>query len=238
MKQALTKTWNKILNILDKNTLNVYFVSGMCYNCSCFDDIILPSNCNKIYLEWLIPIVDESFENYAKRLSNAIDTKKSFILVGYSLGGMIVQEISQFLAPLHTIIISSIKKESEIPSIFHLAQKIDFANLLPERLYNSPNLIFNIFNRYFLHSSTTSLDKYLTVNHPIYIKWAMKSIYIWKPKIEITNITHIHGTKDQVFPFELIDECVSIKAGDHLMIIKRSKQINNIINNTIMNYIS
>lgn len=233
MKKTLNKAWNKISKIFDKKGLNVYFISGMCYNCSCFDNIILPSRCNKIYVEWLIPEANETLDAYTKRMASALDTRKPFILVGYSLGGMLVQEMCGFLSPLHTIIISSIKQENEIPSIFHMARKVDFANRLPMRLYKSPNLIINIFNKYFLNCSTKVVDRYLTVNHPTYIKWALKTVYSWIPQVKVNNLTHIHGTRDQVFPFELIDECISIKGGDHLMIVKRTKQINDIINRVI-----
>lgn len=104
------RLWNNISKLWKKET-NVYFISGMCYNCSVFDKLRLPKGYKKQYLEWHIPRPDESLREYAKTMAKYIDTKRPFILVGYSFGAVIMQEMSYFLSPKKSIIIPHSKRK-------------------------------------------------------------------------------------------------------------------------------
>lgn len=216
-----------------KNKINVYFVSGMGCSCACFDDLILPDGFEKVYIEWLMPKEEELLLDYSKRMANVIDQSKPFVLVGYSLGGYIVQTMTEFLLPRQVIIISSIKNEKEISKLFKLARKINFADIVPDKLYNSSDFIINLFNKYLYATPVKTVASFLNITDPNYIKWALKKVYQCIPNKNIDNLVHIHGTRDQIFPFELIDECISIRGGDHLMLVKRSIQVNKILNNIL-----
>lgn len=231
-KSFIHNTWQSIKLFLGYTT-DVYFISGMCYNCSVFDDIKLPKGYRKIYIEWEIPTEDESMDSYAHRMASKINTKKDFILIGYSLGGVLAQEIAYFLKPLKVILISTMKDEQEVPTLFHVAQKVNFANNIPLRMYRQSDFIINLFNRYVYNLPTKALEDYLTVIDPTYIKWTLHQITHWLPKKKIEHLYHIHGTKDQVFPFEQIVDPISVKGGDHLMVVKRADEISRILKSII-----
>lgn len=226
--------WN-MLNIFSKKETDVYFISGMCYNCSVFDKIELPKGCNKHYIEWIVPSLDESLTEYALRMSKEIKSKNKIILVGYSFGGILVQEIAKFMEVNKVILISTMKDEQEIPHIFQVAKKVNFADNLPMKLYSTSDLMMNLFNKYIYNLPTTALGDFMTVKDPVYIRWALRQITHWVPTVKLFNVYHIHGTKDQVFPYEQIVNPITIKGGDHLMIVKRSGQINKILNDLITN---
>lgn len=226
---SLKNLWNTLGTHLGR-TKDVYFISGMCYNCSVFDDITLPKRFNKLYIEWAIPFLDESLDAYAHRMAKVINPKRRFILVGYSFGGVLVQEIAKFMNPEKVILISSMKAEKEIPSIFQIAKKVNFADNLPMRLYKTSNFMINLFNRYVYHVPTSALGEYMTVVDPIYIRWALRQITHWIPTKKIENMYHIHGTRDQVFPYEQITDAKTVKGGDHLMVVKRAKDVSEILN--------
>ena len=94
--------------------MNVYFISGMCYNCKVFDKLRLPKGYKKVYIEWSIPRSDESLSEYARIMAKVIDTSSPFILIGYSFGAVVMQEMTLFLKPAKCVIISSFKI---IPSV-------------------------------------------------------------------------------------------------------------------------
>ena len=73
--------------------ITVYFISGMCYNCKVFDKLRLPKGYKKAYIEWFIPSPDESLSEYAHKMAKTIDTSRPFILIGYSFGAVIMQEM-------------------------------------------------------------------------------------------------------------------------------------------------
>ena len=92
--------------------ITVYFISGMCYNCKVFDKLRLPKGYKKAYIEWFIPSPDESLSEYAHKMAKTIDTSRPFILIGYSFGAVIMQEMTLFLKPEKCVIISSFKSSS------------------------------------------------------------------------------------------------------------------------------
>ena len=211
-----------------RRDVNVYFVSGMCNRCDVFDGLTLPKGYCKNYIEWYIPQENETLDEYVREMAKGINTSKLFILVGYSFGGIIIQEMNKFLTPQKNIIISSIKSEREIPTIFRLARNIHFAEYLPERIYASTNIITSTFSRFVYRSLGDKAQEYMTFTDPIYLKWAIHQITNWIPagNIIIKNLYHIHGTKDQIFPLESIENAQAIEGGDHLMIVLKADEIN------------
>lgn len=229
----LKRFWKK-LSKLWKKEINVYLISGMCYNCSVFDKLTLPEGYRKIYIEWLIPWHDETMESYATRMAEQIDKAKPFILIGYSFGGVLVQEMNSFLNPLKTILISSFKGGEETPMSFRAIRKSNMVERIPERLYASTVFITNTFNQLIYHMPTADLSQYMTVVDPVYIKWAVKHITEWKPSLHIKNLYHIHGTLDQIFPYELLQAAFPIEGGDHLMILKKADIVSNVLSSILL----
>ena len=162
-------------------------------------------------------------------MAERINTRKPFYLVGYSFGAVIMQEMNSFLSPEKNIIISSMKSEKEIPATFRLARTINFAENLPTRIYASTGFITNIFTRFVYSMPASLLKEYMTFLDPVYIKWSIHHITNWVPKQKIKNLYHIHGTKDQIFPFEQIENAYTVIDGDHMMVITRAEEVSKII---------
>lgn len=113
--------------------ITVYFISGMCYNCKVFDKLRLPKGYKKAYIEWFIPSPDESLSEYAHKMAKTIDTSRPFILIGYSFGAVIMQEMTLFLKPEKCVIISSFKSKREIPILFQAVRKVNLMEFMPDR---------------------------------------------------------------------------------------------------------
>ncbi|MDU1903470.1 MAG: alpha/beta hydrolase [Dysgonomonas sp.] len=214
--------------------INVYFISGLGANCKVFDDLTLPEKYEKNYIEWLMPHPDDTLDEYTQKMAESIDTRQPFILIGYSFGGIIVQEMNKFLHPITTIIIASIKSEQEMPPLLRFGRKINFAEKFPfwslaenkkvrERL---TTLLYGVKN--------TVESEYISYTSPVYLKWAVGQILNWNPTFECKNIYHIHGTRDNTFPHKYIKNAILIKGGDHLMVFKRSKKISEILSRLLI----
>lgn len=209
--------------------MNVYFISGMSANCKVFDAIELPEGFDKQYIEWLIPFEKETLDEYTHRISLDIDTSKPYVLVGYSFGGVIVQEMNRFLNPLKTIIIASMKAEDEIPALFRLGRKIGFSEYLPSRFFKTNDLISDFFARFVYRATPADMAKYVSYTDPVYTKWCLNQILYWHSTFPCPNLYHIHGTKDQMFPFKLLKDVYAVDGGDHLLVLKRSREVSNIL---------
>lgn len=226
------KIWKQIEQRWQKD-VNVYFISGMCYNCSVFDSLKLPKGYRKNYIEWYVPRLDESLEEYSRTMAKGIDTSKPFILIGYSFGGIIIQEMEKFLSPVKSILISSFKNEKEIPMLFRAARRLDITERIPPRLYASTELMTEVFNRFVYHMSNQELVQVMTFIDPVYIKWAIRQITNWVPRNN-KHIYHIHGTDDQIFPYTLLHNVFPIEGGDHLMVMKKADVVSSIISSILL----
>lgn len=209
--------------------MNVYFVSGMCVNCKVFDQIELPDEYEKQYIEWYIPNGDETLEEYTRKMAKGIDRTKPFILVGYSFGGVIIQEMNKFLNPEKNIIISSIKAEFERPFLFRLAKTSHVPQNIPQKLYMVNKTISNLFTKLIYDMSLDEIDEYVSYTSAAYMKWSTSQITNWIPRKRCNNLFHIHGTKDQIFPYKLVSGIYTIDNGDHLMVMRKADEVSRIL---------
>jgi hypothetical protein len=215
--------------------MNVYFISGMCVNCKVFDKIQLPDGYNKKYIEWYIPGEKETLEEYTHKMAESIDTSEPFIIVGYSFGAIIMQEMNKFLTPEKNIVISSIKSEQEIPLLFHFARKSHIAKHLPKQLFAVDKTISNLLAYLIYGMSDEDIERCVTCTSPEYIKWSIYQITNWIPKTQCKNLYHIHGTKDQTFPYKQVKNSFTIENGDHLMVMKKAKEVSQVLCAILLN---
>ena len=214
--------------------MKVYFLPGMCVNCKVFDKIELPAGYEKQYIEWHIPKSNETLAEYVQEMAKSIDRNKPFILVGYSLGGVIMQEMNKFLKPEKNILISSMKNADEIPPLFRVAKKTHITQHLPIQLYFVNKTLLNLFTHLVFDMPVEDVEQCVTYTAPEYMKWASYQITHWKPTIKIKNLYHIHGTNDQIFPYKQMQNVYTIEDGDHLMIMKKPEEVNRILREIIL----
>jgi hypothetical protein len=206
--------------------ISVYFMPGLAANASIFERISLPSDqFDTYFMEWEIPLDNETLSEYAQRISKKV-THENPVLVGVSFGGILVQEMAQFLNPSKIIIISSVKSNLEFPTAFKLAKQTKAYKLIPtsliENAYNLAKFTFGekVIKRLKLY------QMFLTVRDKKYLDWSIEKIILWDRKKADSNVIHIHGDADEVFPIKYIQDCIVVKGGTHIMILTKYKWIN------------
>lgn len=204
----------------------VYFMPGMATGPTIFDRIELPSESfDCIYLEWFMPTEEMSLEEYAKLISKNID-RKNPVLIGVSLGGILMQEVANYLKVRKIIIISSIKSEFEMPKRFIFARYTRAYKILPTGIISNMELLSKYAFGETVKKRLDLYEKYLVIRDKQYIDWCIDKIINWKRKEPLPNIIHIQGEKDPVFPVKYIKDHIEIKNGTHTMIIHRFKWFN------------
>ena len=216
------------------NKKHIYFVPGLAASPKIFEYISLPNEKYEFhFLEWLIPeSIDESLENYAKRLSQSIKHENP-ILIGVSFGGIIVQEIGKYINPGKIILISSIKSENEIPKRLKFLQITKAYKLFPTKKISEVKDFSKFDFNNSIKKKSELYNKYLDVRDKKYLDWAIYNVLHWKPTNNNLNIIHIHGNKDEVFPLKHIKNSIIIEGGTHAMIITKAKIINTILEEII-----
>ena len=211
---------------MSQELIYVYLMPGMAASPRIFDYIKLPEDQFKLhFLEWIIPLDNESIEDYALRMVGFIK-HDNIVLLGVSFGGVLVQEMSKHIAIRKLIIVSSVKQMSELPATMVLAKKSKAYKLLPTQLLSNIELFAKYALGEYVQKRLELYKTYLSVDDPKYLKWAIANMVCWNQKEVIPNIVHIHGDKDTVFPIKYINNCITIKGGTHIMILNKYRWFN------------
>ena len=200
---------------------------GMAASPAIFERIQLPEDTFEMHLlEWEIPNKGESLSAYAQRVAEKVQHENP-ILIGVSFGGVLVQEMKQFLKPKKVIIISSVKSNTEFPKRFKVAKSTKAYKLIPTQLFeNIESLVKFSFGSSIVKQRLALYEKFLAVRDKRYLDWAIEQIINWN-RIEIDpEIIHIHGDADEVFPPKYIKNFIPVKGGTHIMILNKYRWLN------------
>jgi alpha/beta superfamily hydrolase len=218
------------------NKISVYFMPGLAAGPSIFENIKLPEEQFEMYfLEWFLPIENESIESYALRMTQKI-TRNNPVLIGVSFGGVLVQEMAKIIKTDKVIIISSVKTNKEFPSRFKIARNTKAYKLIPTQLLaDIEKLVKYAFGDNIVAKRIKLYEKYLSVRDKHYLDWAIETILFWNQKEINEAVIHIHGDADEVFPIKHIRKCIVVKGGTHIMILNKFKWMNENLPKLILN---
>ncbi|MES2485089.1 MAG: alpha/beta hydrolase [Bacteroidota bacterium] len=205
----------------------VYFMPGLAASPKIFENIQLPEDRFECYyLEWFIPVENETVADYAARICQGI-THPNPVLVGVSFGGILVQEMAKVVNARKVIIISSVRCNAEFPRRMRFAKMSHAYRLFPTRLMQNFTWLGKVFkgNR-FISKRLDLYEKFMSVRDKKYLDWAFKTIINWDRCEPDMDVVHIHGDTDEVFPPKYLKDYIPVKGGTHIMIINKYKWLN------------
>ena len=203
----------------------IYLMPGMAASPKIFELLEFPESFSIKYLDWIMPLKSEKLTDYAYRMSLFIKCENP-ILIGVSLGGILVQEISKFIKCQKIIIISSVKSKNELPIPMKMAKHTKIHKLLPlEWIENIENLVLFVFGKS-TKIKVKLYRKYLSHRDPEYLAWAIDALVNWKQKEVLESIIHIHGINDNIFSIGLIEDPVIKIKGSHAIILTQADWLN------------
>ncbi|MFK7904400.1 MAG: alpha/beta fold hydrolase [Chitinophagales bacterium] len=183
-------------------------------------------------IDWLEPDVPETISSYARRLSKQIDTTKPYALIGVSIGGVFSIEMRRFLPvkPQTHIIIASIKQAAEKPKHVNLLKKLPIYQTISPSSFQ----FFKLFSKQaiallYKKEHTELFNAMVTSQSPIFLRWAMQQLAGWENESYPSDLIHIHGTKDRIFPHRMIQNPITIEGGTHFMNMEWADEINRLI---------
>lgn len=211
----------------------IYFISGLGADERVFQFLNL-NGVEHRFIQWLSPLPKEGLASYCQRLSAQIDSSGDVILIGVSFGGVIAQEIAKLMAVRKVIIISSVKTSNEFSWSIKLVRKLQLHRLVPFWL-------MKLANRYtadYYFSTTTKaesklLQEIIADTDPHFLTWAIHELMNWKNESYPSNLVHIHGTADRIFPIKYISNALEIPNGGHFMMVNKVLDIEQFIFATI-----
>ena len=205
----------------------IYCISGLGADENIFNNLELSGH-DLRHIPWLKPNKKETIVEYAYRMRQQIRDSPA-ILLGVSFGGMMGIEIAKQIQVEKLIIVSSIKNGKELPAWMRLAGQLQLNKFLPTRSYKFTRKIDNDRIGVSNEEEAMMVQAYRNTSDPVYLTWAINEVLNWKNDWHPTNLIHIHGDKDKIFPIKKVDVNHVIKDGTHLMIYNRGKEISKII---------
>lgn len=206
--------------------IHVYFMPGLAASSLIFERIELPKDTFEIHLlDWEMPIPNETLKEYAKRMASLV-THENAVLVGVSFGGVLVQEMAQFLKLRKVIIISSVKCNLEVPLRMKIAKSTKAYKLVPTGLMKNVEVLSKFSFGTAIKQRLKLYEKYLSMREKVYLDWAIEQMIMWERTEVDAKVIHIHGDMDEVFPIKNIKNCITIKGGTHIMILSKFKWLN------------
>lgn len=204
----------------------VYFMPGLAASSSIFERIELPKDTFEMHLlEWFLPNKNETLQSYAKRMAEKVKHENA-VLVGVSFGGVLVQEMAQFLNLKKLIIVSSVKCNAELPRRLKFAKTTKAYKLLPTGLMQDVELLTKYAFGDVLKKKLKLYEQYLHRREKDYLDWAIEQMVCWE-RVEVdAKVIHIQGDADEVFPVKNIKNFINVKGGTHLMILNRFRWFN------------
>jgi len=209
--------------------LTAYFISGLGADNAVFAKLKMPAGIDIKHIEWIEPLKKESLENYCRRLSSQITAHDDFILVGLSFGGIVAIELNKFMPAKQIILISSIATKEELPLRYKIINWLRLIRIVPVSVLKFPvRLVYWFFNAG-TKREKEMLRQYIKNISGNYLKWSLNAVLSWKNEERPSNLFHIHGTADRIFPCDNTHADVKIKNGGHLVVYDRGKEISEMI---------
>lgn len=215
-------------NSIAQNT-NIYLFPGQGADYRLFKNLEFDSSYSVHYIEYPIPKKKETLPEFAQRFIGQIDTTKTFVLIGVSLGGMICTELADLLKPEKVIIISSAKSFHELPIRYNFQKKIPLNKIMPKRLLKGGARILAPLVEKDRKLEKDVCSDMLKQKHPLYMKRSIDMIINWNRKTHQSTIIHIHGDKDKTIPIKNLKADFTVPQGSHMMVLTMADQINPIL---------
>lgn len=211
----------------------VYFISGLGADKRIFSFLDL-SFCEPVFVDWLKPGTKETLEEYALRLRTQIPAGDA-VVVGISLGGMLVTEMAKADRTIKGIILASNKTAAEFPGYWRIGKWLPLYKWFPKGFLKK----FMLFNQWILGNHKNEQGKLLRQvileSDMNFTRWAIGAILEWGNKEIPPNLVHIHGNADRLLPFKRVRAHYTIKGGTHVMTLDHAEEVSVLLKKLIMN---
>ena len=174
-----------------------------------------------------------SIPDHSREMSGAVEKGRN-VLIGMSMGGMIMQEMAAITRPDLVIIISSWKSADEMPIWIK-----QLRGTHPERIVSKEFIDRVLPFLYWQMGAESDEDRELIDEFargtPIEkIKMQMNACLNWNgPEKVPLKLIHIHGDNDHLMPIGSIKDAIPVKDGGHFMVFNKADRISEMIRNEL-----
>lgn len=208
--------------------MKLYVISGLGADFKVLEKLKFPKHLEIVFLDWLLPERGEAFHHYVERMAEKIDDSEPFYLLGYSFGGIMVQEIDKIKPTEKIVILGSIKSDREKSRFIKVGEITKIPKYLPENIFTEKSALAYASIRRLFDPKNPKLMDYFTVRDPYYLKWSIEKIAEWKFE-ENPKVIQILADKDIVFPIKYSKPNYVIQNGTHLFPATKHREVSELL---------
>lgn len=213
---------------MEQKKIKLYVISGLGADFKVLEKLKFPQNLEVVFLDWLIPNRNEEFSDYVKRMADRIDDSEPFCLLGYSFGGIMVQDIDKIKPAKKIVILGSIKSDREKSRFIRMGEITRVPKYLPENIFTEKSTLAYTFIRKLFDPKNPKLMEYFNVRDPYYLKWCIEKITSWKFQ-ENPKVIQILADRDIVFPIKNSKPDYIIENATHLFPATKHREVSDIL---------
>lgn len=179
---------------------------------------------------WVPHEAGETLADYARRFAPRIVPSDQYCLGGSSFGGMIAQELVQYLnpRPRAVLLIASARSGDQIAP--HLRYFARFAAILPERAFEAGKSLTMLYAKKFGRLTAEQQDFLAAMvadTVPAFVRWGIGAISEWPGVGELPiPVYHIHGRDDELIPADHVRADVVVPGAGHLVNVTHADEVN------------
>lgn len=208
--------------------MKLYVISGLGADFKVLERIHFPENLEVVFIDWIIPERNETFHHYVERMAENIDDSEPFALLGYSFGGIVVQEIDKIKPAEKIVILGSIKSDKEKSRFIKFGEISKIPKFLPVTLFNARTISIYSYARKLIDPKNPKIMEYLQVKDAYYLKWGIEKVSDWKFE-ENPKVIQVLGSLDIVFPVKYSKPDYVVEGGTHLFPATKHRQVSKIL---------
>lgn len=213
---------------MEQKKTKLYIVSGLGADFKVLEKLKFPEHLEVVFLDWLIPNRNEEFSDYVKRMADRIDDSAPFCLLGYSFGGIMVQEMDKIKPAQKIVILGSIKSDREKSRFIRMGEITRVPKYLPENIFTEKSTLAYTFIRKLFDPKNPRLMEYFNVRDPYYLKWCIEKITSWKFQ-ENPKVIQILADRDIVFPIKNSKPDYVIENATHLFPATKHREVSELL---------
>lgn len=207
----------------------IYLFPGQGSDYRIFKNIKFPKTTDTLCINYPEPFEGERLPEYAARIAAQIDTDKSHIFLGVSMGGMICSELSEIVPAEKIIIISSAKCRKELPRHYRFQSVVPVNRFVPPKIVKAGALFLQPLVEPAGNKDKACFKSMLSSKTPVYLKRTANMIINWRKNDCSDKIIHIHGDSDNTLPLKNIKADYIIPGGSHMMTLTRAGDLQKIL---------
>lgn len=209
--------------------MDIHLIPGLGADHRIFDRLLMDMPDRHAH-DWPVMASGSSLRHFAEALAERIDGRRPHVLIGMSMGGMVVQEMAAFTKPERVVIISSWKGPHEMPLPIRSLRGTHPERVLTKEMLKRlmPMIRWQMGVRG--KEELDLLDAFMHANTIEQLKVQVAAVLGWNgPPVPVGDLLHIHGDQDRLMPLAPIQNAVVVPGGTHFMVFSKAKEVEMIL---------